>query len=380
MDHSPRILVVDDSPEVRDVVSRALEHKAFHPTVVSGGREALECLAEAPFDLVLTDLIMPEIGGLDLLKELTASGSEAVTVIITGKGTIQDAVELMKEGAFDILVKPFKMDELFRVVEKALQHRHLQRQNRELERRLGQSEKMAVVGRLAAGVAHELNNPLDGVLRFVNLSLEQIEGDYVDENQLEQVRENLGDAKNGLRRMAAIVRSLLQFSRNIVVESEPKNLIALLQDAVYQSSSSLDRPLPRVEIDVPEEKLEVPSGLFQVFTNLIRNAYDVLGSTGNLRILAVADGDQIEIVFADDGPGIPAELRDKIFEPFFTTKEVGQGTGLGLPICARILESFDGSLGVEENAGGGTAFRLSLPRGATRTGTENPLEAATRSV
>ncbi|MEQ8763324.1 MAG: response regulator [Planctomycetota bacterium] len=378
MDNSPRILVVDDSPEVRDVIAQALALRSIPTTVVCGGPEALEQLAEQSFDLVLTDLIMPQIGGLDLLRELTRSGSEAVPVIITGKGTIQDAVELMKEGAFDILVKPFKLEELFRVVEKALQHRRLQREKRDLERRLGQSEKMAVVGRLAAGVAHELNNPLDGVLRFVNLSLEALQGDYLDERQLTSVRENLGDAKNGLRRMADIVRSLLRFSRNVVVENEPKNLIGLLRDAVYQTSSGLDRVLPRVEIDVPQEDLQVPGGLFQVFTNLVKNAYDALGESGSIRIHAHADPDRVEIVFADDGPGIPRELRDMIFEPFFTTKEVGKGTGLGLPICARILESFDGAIEVEDNDGGGTLFRLTLPREATVSSSENPLEAASR--
>jgi PAS domain S-box-containing protein len=225
-----------------------------------------------------------------------------------------------------------------------------------LERELARSEEQAAVGRIAAGVAHELNNPLDGVLRFVNLSLAQ-------EDLGSPIGEYLKDARDGLNRMAGIIKALLSFSRKSTgADNRPVNVNEVVQEVVAAMAPTAASQGVEVTFDLCENGLTVRGGqLHQVCANLIKNAYDAMPGGGKLAITTRMDDDTVRIVFTDHGHGIPSDMMDKIFEPFVTTKEIGKGVGLGLSICKRIIERYGGGIRVKSTVGEGTTFTVELP-------------------
>jgi len=363
MDESNRILVVDDDRLIRGFFKEIFPDPTFLLDTASSGDEALACLAKNTYQLVVTDLRMPGIDGLRLLHEIQRVTPDTVVIVMTGQGSLREAVELMKEGAYDVITKPFRIEDMRLVVDKALKHHRICRHNEELKEKLAVSEKLAVIGRLAAGVAHELNNPLDGVLRFVNLSIEKLEPSS-------SIHEYLTEARTGLVRMADIVKSLLRFSRNIVIENEPKDLEQMIREALNQIRHANATNNTQVRCVFLEEGLQVPAGLFQVFTNLIKNAFDAMidREQAVLEITAGLEDGRTVLRFRDNGCGIPISEQKKIFEPFYTTKEVGKGTGLGLSICTRIVEKFHGTLALESEPGVGTTFTVRIPTPEWRGG------------
>jgi signal transduction histidine kinase/ActR/RegA family two-component response regulator len=226
----------------------------------------------------------------------------------------------------------------------------------ELERELARSEEQAAVGRIAAGVAHELNNPLDGVLRFVNLSLGRLSSDS-------PVNEYLRTAREGLTRMADIIKALLSFSRKSTGADDRRvNVNDVIDEAVKAMAPIASAQQIEVELDLCQNGLMVRGGqLHQVVANLIKNAYDAMPNGGKLRISTVVSDERVEMIFADQGCGIASDVMDTIFEPFVTTKEIGKGVGLGLSICKRIIERYQGAIRVESTPGKGSTFTIELP-------------------
>jgi PAS domain S-box-containing protein len=225
----------------------------------------------------------------------------------------------------------------------------------ELQKQLLFSERLALIGRLSAGVAHELNNPLDGVIRYVNLSM-----DHVIEAEL--VQEYLRSAKEGLNRMASIIKSLLEFSRQTRAALEPTDVNQTVNDTVsflhHQIVGQNVKIVKNLSSDVP---IIQDGELQQVFANILKNAIDAMPEGGTIWISTAVKDDNIEIKFEDTGCGIPEEIMDNIFDPFFTTKEVGKGTGLGLTICYGIIEKYKGRIEVDSKIGKGTCFTVYLP-------------------
>ena len=235
-------------------------------------------------------------------------------------------------------------------------------EERLLQERLLQSEKMASVGQLVSGVAHELNNPLTGVMGFAQLLLTR----ELDETARAQVQTIYDEAE----RAAKIVQNLLSFARRRKPTKEMADLNALLQrvlelrtyDFTVRNISldmTLDTRLPRVWVD--------PDQIQQVFFNVIKNAEQAMidaHAGGSLTVVTRAMADGARVSIADDGPGIPPETQRRIFDPFYTTKDVGQGTGLGLTICYSIIDEHGGRIWTEDNPGGGAVFHIELPVGA----------------
>jgi len=356
MEEPIRILVVDDDRLIRGFFSEILPDSPVHVDAVGTAQEAERALGDHAYHLVVTDLRLPEVDGMGILRYVQRECPETVVVVMTGQISIPATVELMKEGAYDVVAKPFRLEEMRLVIEKALKHQSICQHNEELKERLQTSEKLAVIGRLAAGVAHELNNPLDGVLRFVNLSLERLPPE-------DAVAQYLKEARTGLNRMADIVKSLLRFSRNIVIENEPRGIQEMVHEALNQVRHANQRGKVEVRCRFESDDLRAPAGMFQVFTNLIRNAFDAMADRGaGLLEITAAERDGFTLLqFRDNGCGIPEPDQKKIFEPFYTTKAIGKGTGLGLSICARIMEKFHGTLRFESAPGVGTTFTMQFP-------------------
>jgi signal transduction histidine kinase len=224
-----------------------------------------------------------------------------------------------------------------------------------LEKRLAFYERLAVVGKLAARIAHELNNPLDGILRFVNLAL-RVKGEG------DPARRYLEQARKGLLRMVRIIRELLEFSRSTITAFEHTSINGMVEEAVRSMESHAAAKGVVIVRRLAEDLPNVRSGdLFQVFCNLIKNAIDAMPAGGSLTITSsVADG-RIRVTFADTGIGMTPEIMEKIFEPFFTTKDPSEGTGLGLAISKDIVEKYGGVVRVESTLGAGSTFDVEIP-------------------
>ena len=224
-----------------------------------------------------------------------------------------------------------------------------------MERKLANTERMASVGQLAARVAHELNNPLDGIMRFINLAIRVQPPDSPAVKYLQQSR-------TGLMRMVAIIRDLLKFSRSTFGALETTQVNQLVEEAVKCLASKAASQGIEVRTQYADGLTPVRAGnLFQVFYNLMTNAIDAMPDGGTLTLATRAGEGFTEISVADTGVGIPEALSEKIFEPFFTTKEAGKGTGLGLAICRDIVQKHEGTLTFTTSEGRGSAFLVRIP-------------------
>lgn len=225
----------------------------------------------------------------------------------------------------------------------------------QVERRFAQAEQLATIGKLAASVAHELNNPLDGVLRFTKLAIKTSNGN-------EKLQEYLGECHNGLQRMSKIVRSLLDYSRTIgkgLEELDPNELIKVAVRNLRPLQLKNNVTVKTIfSDDIPRAQF---ANFSEVFSNIMRNAYEAMPSGGELSIETRMDGATLLVRFTDTGTGISPEIRDKIFEPFFTTKDHAECTGLGLTICSDIAAKHGGSITVESSPPQGTTFEVRVP-------------------
>jgi len=209
----------------------------------------------------------------------------------------------------------------------------------EMEARLSSAERLALIGKLAAKVAHELNNPLDGILRYLSLAVRRMEEDP------DKAREHLEECRRGLLRMSNILTQLLTFSRGHRDAPRPVSMSQVVRDALALYEQRAREMNTEIELDIPPNLPPCPEmELCEVFGNVIKNALDAMGPDGRLRLAAEADGDTVRVTVADSGPGVPEEIRDKIFEPFFTTKRNGSGTGLGLAACRDSLGRIGGQI------------------------------------
>jgi len=227
-----------------------------------------------------------------------------------------------------------------------------------VERRLANAERLAAVGKHASKVAHELNNPLDGILRYINLAMRIIE-----QENLTKPKEYLTQCRKGLLRMVQIISELLEFSRSTYTPLEHTKIEQIIEDAIKTVESRAEAGNVSIVRNYTFGMPQVESGnLFQVFCNLAKNALDAMPDGGELRITtSLAADDTIMVELRDTGTGLPTESAEAIFKPFFTTKEGGKGTGLGLAICRDIVESSHGRITARNAPDGGSIFTVYLP-------------------
>lgn len=226
-----------------------------------------------------------------------------------------------------------------------------------MERRLAASERLAATGSVAAKVAHELNNPLDGVMRYLGLA-ERCSGP--------EAARYLSGARDGLMRMAQIIRGLLDQGRPWQNAGERTAVHRLLDEAVGVMQPRAHSLGVTVMCDFDDRVQGLVEGsVFQVFCNIIKNALDAMPGGGLLKMSLAPTSKGCEVLFADSGSGMSADQAERIFEPFYTTKPHGEGSGLGLSLCREILQHLGGSIGAECNPGGGVILRVQLPLRST---------------
>lgn len=225
-----------------------------------------------------------------------------------------------------------------------------------------ETERLAALGRFTAKVAHELNNPLDGILRYINLACRSAQSDNP-----EKLNEYLAHSRQGLLRMAGIVRELLEFSRcHYLPIEEAVGLEQITGDAIKACTSKSEGPAVQIITDFEEDLPKFPAAnLFQVFCNLIKNALDAMPDGGALEISARTESSgEVVVEFRDTGHGFDPQQADMLFEPFFTTRTGGTGTGLGLAICKDLVERHGGRITAQNRPLRGSVFRVVLPEPA----------------
>ncbi|MCK4414344.1 MAG: HAMP domain-containing protein [Candidatus Eisenbacteria sp.] len=236
----------------------------------------------------------------------------------------------------------------------------------ETQAQLLQSEKLASLGKLSASVAHEINNPLMGILTFIRMFQGWVKNNVFPSEKTDDFRQNLEVMGRETMRISKIVRNLLAFSRRSRLDRQEHDINELIHQCIEILGHQLALQEIEVEVDLDEElpRLNVDGGqIQQAIMNLLINASEAMGRGGKLTLSAARDHQReaIAIRVVDTGPGMSPEIMDKVFDPFFTTKEVGKGTGLGLPVSYGIVRNHGGSIEVHSTPGEGTEFIIYLP-------------------
>ncbi|GAB6037264.1 response regulator [Fundidesulfovibrio butyratiphilus] len=360
----PKTLIIDDEVEFATTLAERLELRGFPVSVAHTGNEGVDKAASEEPSVVVLDLNLPDRTGLDVLREIKGRWPLIAVVLLTGQAAVGSAVAGMKLGAFDYLSKPANVDDLAKILERA----EAGRRDQEESLRMMETGKLAMLGKLAEGVAHEIMNPVAIMMQKAGLAEEILEdGPELSAQDLADVLAELSSIQTQGRRCKAIVSKLMSFGGRIDPRVSRVDVEELLEASLgaFQNRMESLGVTPRIEVepDLPD-LLVARAQLEQVLHHLTENALDAIartGSGGRLTISARKDGDRLEIEVADTGPGIPPGVIERVFEPFFSTKQVGQGSGLGLSICHGIVTSLGGDIRAESPPEGGARLTFSLP-------------------
>ncbi|MBT8454235.1 MAG: response regulator [Deltaproteobacteria bacterium] len=363
---------MDDSSSVRKLLNELLRERGHEVTTLGTAEEGLEEFLRQPFQLMLVDWTLPGMSGLELCQSVRSrpGGDQVVILVITGRNRAEDLHTVLDAGASDYLSKPIDPELLgtrLLIAERAIAeaHRH-EHERREMESRLAFADRMASIGTLTAGVAHELNNPLMYVLSNLRLTREELDA-QADAEPLELAKQQLDEAIHGAIRMQNIVRDLKTFSR---VDDEERGNVEVRH--VVESSINISWNEIRHRAALERDFGETPtvdaneSRLGQVFLNLLINAAQAMPdrsvSDNRITVRTHTDEDGWAVIeVADNGTGIEPDRMSHVFEPFFTTKAVSEGTGLGLSICRDIVRDAGGTIEARSEAGRGSTFVVRLP-------------------
>jgi signal transduction histidine kinase len=391
-----QVLIADDDPVSRYLLQNILESAGHQVSAAADGGEAWRLFEAGDFPLVITDWMMPELDGIDLVRRIRSSQRPhyVYTILLTARSHKEDVVAGMGAGADDFVTKPFDWDELRVRCRQGERILALEKSLRETQAALCQSEKLASVGQLAAGVAHEINNPLAYVLNNLAVlrqdvpallgvldryrsgrdALARAEPDLAaalarleEEEDLPYLRENLErlvhKSLEGLQRVRQIVRNLRDFARLDEAEFKEVDLNAGLEATLEM----IGHEVKKKELTLQREYGELPpvachpGKINQVFLNLLVNAVQACAPGGRITVRSRGAAEEVAVEVEDTGCGIAAEHLPRLFEPFFTTKPLGEGTGLGLSLSYGIVRDHGGRIEVESVAGRGSLFRVRLP-------------------
>jgi len=389
-----KILVVDDEEVIVELTSLLLRGRGFAVVTAANGQECLAKVEQERPAVVLLDYMMPVMDGETTLKQIKRHYPDIYVIMFTGKGNEEVAVRLMKAGAIDYIQKPYANTSLLERVDNVLQMRQFELANRrlqqekeqlqqeieawnlQLERRVEektlkleqahrdilQAEKLAALGHISAGMAHEIRNPLNAI----NLFAQILSGAYADDVEnsvyIRKIIEEVERIDSILIKMLTASRGSMAPRSRLRLDQVAQKVLAATdvqcrsQDILIQTH--FEPNLPSIMAD--------PTEIEQIFTNLLTNALFEMRQGGELSLTLRRDGDFIQLAVADTGGGIPQEHINQIFDPFFTTKE--KGTGFGLSVVLRIVRGYGGLINVESTPGLGTKFIVKLPAKLTEGG------------
>jgi C4-dicarboxylate-specific signal transduction histidine kinase len=350
---------------------KAVVRCGFVPLVGANATEAEALIRGQHFDCAMVDKNLPDGSGLELLRLIRREKPLADVIIITGYVNSQSAIDALRLGAVDYICKPFDFDTLEHRLKGVVERRHALTQQARLESMLAHADRLSSLGTMAAGVVHEINNPLACVSANLSFVAEELTELLTVLPETERARitaclEALGDAREGTTQAASIVKDLRIFSRKDEAEIDLVALEDSLEAALKVAAPSIKGKAAIKRHFAGTSHIRCNhTRLEQVFLNLIINAAQAVASTGRadglITLSTATITGEVVVEIADNGAGMTAEVKARLFEPFFTTKPPGEGTGLGLAVCHGIITAAGGRIDVRSEPGEGTTFRLSFP-------------------
>jgi len=395
----PKILYADDEEINLSHFVMFFEHE-FEILTALNGREALNIFtAQQDVAVVVSDQRMPEMTGVKLLSEIYQINPDPIRIILTAYADINDITEAINLGhIYQYVQKPWKFEELYVVLRQAVDKYHLLQENkqlivlldeknrlltaanqqlaadlalqqtlehqrREAEVKMLSQAKLASLGEIATGIAHEINQPLTYIQIILQSTGRDIERGDLDLNELTA---DINESTKQIRRITHIINHLRTFGRNDSGDMETLSLPAILNDTLILYREKLR--INSISLDAPDAPI-LPlihgnaTQLEQVFINLLQNALDAVSSATEptIAIHFAHQNGMVITTFSDNGCGLDEQVATKIFEPFFTTKPIGKGTGLGLSIVYGIIADHGGTIECQSQPGQGCRFVISLP-------------------
>jgi two-component system, sensor histidine kinase and response regulator len=362
-----RLLIVDDEVAQMRALCDTLGHEGYDTQGFSSPRSALEALRPGEFDLLLTDLMMPDMDGISLIDAARQIDATLGAIVMTGHGTIDTAVQAMRGGALDYILKPFKLKVILPVIARALDVQRLRRENAQLqERESRRSAELAVAYQdlesFSYSVSHDLRAPLRSIEGFAEL----LEQDFADKLG-DDGRRLVGVIRHGSQQMERLIVGLLEFSRvgRARLNFSNVDMTALANLAATEVLAAYSGPLPRIDIDSLPSVAGDPTVLRQVWCNLIGNALKYSAKRPEPRIEVSGRIEEHEAVFQiqDNGAGFSMHYADKLFGVFqrLHRAEEFSGTGVGLAIVQRIVARHGGRIWAESVPDAGARFQFALP-------------------
>ncbi len=376
------ILIVDDDETIIDYTTTYLTTLGFDVISAKESKSAKQIIKNHLPEVVLLDYKLPDDDGVSILREVRHKYPDTYYILFTGGVSTEVAVEAMKAGATDYIAKPFKGQELANKINSVLKLRtaeimnrrllkEIESWNKELEKRVQekaaelskayqlivQSEKMAILGYLATGMAHDIRNPLN----TINLFLQILRNELSEDKEKVEYINIISDNAN---RVNMILEKLLESSMRPKYQIKLQSINEIIRNTIslyeYQAFLQHVEIITDLDPDIPDFKSDY-NEMEQLFSNLIMNSFHAIKNGGQITIKTKLDGNRLIIYVRDNGQGIPKENIVKIFEPLFSTKKELKGSGLGLSIVNRIVKSYNGTISAESKEGEFTEFTIWLP-------------------
>ncbi len=363
LEKTPFILVVDDEESMRDACSKILKKDGFLADTAKDGSAGLEKIEKNKPDLVLIDLKMPGISGMEVLEKIKEIDPNIIPVVITGYSTVESAVEAMKKGAYDFLPKPFTPEELRIIINRGLERRKLILETESL-----QKEKKLIEENFITMVSHQLRSPLVAIQQYFEVILAGMAGEVQ-----EKPKEMILRSRNRLEGLLNLINDWLDVARldsgQIVDNIEPLSLKKIIKEIIEDLRPLTQDDSISLELGSCSENDLVQGDketLEQVFSNLITNAIRYNKPRGRVIITIKENKDFVSAEVQDTGIGIAEEHLAFIFDQFYRVKrgedQKVKGTGLGLSIAKKIVEAHGGSIRVSSELGKGSSFTVLLPK------------------
>jgi len=371
-----RVLIIDDELGPRESL-RILLKKQYDVLTADSVSRGIELLRDLNPDVVVSDIRMPGVNGIEGLKLIREINSEVPVIMLTGYGALETAQEAIRLGANDYMKKPFDANDMLNIIKRNVDRADLFRRreqsrltlehlNRQLLDEMSKTNRLAALGQASAELVHDLRNPMMLILGYVQLLAQDITDGKLSSNAKpgEQV-EYVEAIEANVCRCKELIESWLDISRNNRMTLAPINLTGTLQEIVETVKPLAQTKQATIEYTQPTEPIAIMGHSVQLrraIQNLIVNALDAMHHTsGLIRINCTLTEQAVEVAIIDNGEGIAQQHLPHIFKPFYSSKEQGKGTGLGLFITQKIIEDHHGSIAIDSTPGAGTRAIVRFP-------------------
>ncbi len=361
------LLYVEDEAATRGQVTRALTARGYRLTVAENGEQGLALFSEQHHDIVLTDIMMPGLNGLEMARKIRTLSPDIQIICMTAFSDTRLLIEAIDIGINQFVLKPVILSRLFTALDRCQKVVELQMYHKSLEAEHLRAKKAEAVAILAGGMAHDFNNLLQSIIGYASLARMSSEPGSKTATLLAAVEEASEKACNLGKQLRMLGSGGAQMEPTHIGELLKTEVTAGLNTTAIKQSVDLPDCLPYVKLN--------KSRIQQVFSNLVANAREAMPEGGELHVSAstvampainncgLPQGNYLQVVFNDSGNGIPPEHLPKIFDPYFSTKEISsrKGSGLGLSLCYSIIKCHNGLIQAESEPGSGTSIRIYLP-------------------